>query len=89
MLNFLARRILYTIPVVLIASFLLFVFVRATFDPTAKLRAGRADAGAVAREKERLGLDQPGRRPVRRTGSASSCAATGVRASAPARTSSR
>lgn len=59
MLNFLGRRILYTIPVVLIASFLLFVFVRATFDPTAKLRSGRADSAAVAREQERLGLDKP------------------------------
>jgi len=59
MLNFLGRRVLYTIPVVLIASFLLFVFVRATFDPTAKLRSGRVDAQAVAREKERLGLDKP------------------------------
>ncbi len=59
MLNFLGRRILYTIPIVLIASFLLFVFVRATFDPTAKLRSGRADSAAVAREKERLGLDKP------------------------------
>jgi peptide/nickel transport system permease protein len=58
-LNFLARRILFTIPVLLIASFLLFVFVRVTFDPTAKLRAGRTDTEAVAREKERLGLDKP------------------------------
>jgi peptide/nickel transport system permease protein len=58
-LNFISRRILYTIPVVLIASFLLFVFVRATFDPTAKLRTGHVDAQAVARERSRLGLDKP------------------------------
>ena len=59
MLSFLGRRVLYTIPVVLIASFLLFMFVRITFDPTAKLRSGRLDSQAVAREKERLGLDKP------------------------------
>jgi peptide/nickel transport system permease protein len=58
-LNFLARRVLFTIPVVLIASFVLFVFVRATFDPTARLRSSHADVGAVTREKERLGLDRP------------------------------
>ena len=59
MLKFIGRRVLYTIPVILIASFVLFVFVRATYDPTARLRSSRADAGAVAREKERLGLDRP------------------------------
>ena len=38
MLVYVLRRILISIPVVLIASFVLFVFVRETFDPTARLR---------------------------------------------------
>jgi peptide/nickel transport system permease protein len=58
MLTFITRRILYSVPVLIIASFLLFVFVRATFDPTVKLRGSR-DPQAVVRERERLGLDRP------------------------------
>lgn len=55
---YIARRLAYSVPVLLIASFLLFAFVRATFDPTARLRASR-DPNAVQRERERLGLDRP------------------------------
>jgi len=58
MLTYVARRLAYSIPVLLIASFLLFAFVRVTFDPTARLRASR-DPSAVARERTRLGLDKP------------------------------
>ncbi len=58
MLNYVGRRILYSIPVLLIASFLLFAFVRSTFDPTARLRASR-DKTVVNRERHRLGLDKP------------------------------
>jgi peptide/nickel transport system permease protein len=58
MLNYVSRRLLYSIPVLLIASFLLFAFVRSTFDPTARLRASR-DKTAVTRERNRLGLDKP------------------------------
>lgn len=57
MFAYLARRLLYSVPVVLIASFLLFWAVRIAFDPLAKLRGGR-DPGALARATERLGLDQ-------------------------------
>ena len=64
MLNYVGRRILYSIPVLLIASFLLFAFVRSTFDPTARLRASR-DKTVVQRERERLGLEQSAGRPVR------------------------
>ena len=56
MLTFVLRRILYSIPVLLIASFLLFAFTRSTFDPTARLRASR-DPAAVQRERDRLGLN--------------------------------
>jgi peptide/nickel transport system permease protein len=44
---------------VLIASFLLFAFVRATFDPTAHLRSSRTAAEAIKSERKRLGLDKP------------------------------
>src|SRR5436309_14455361 len=58
MFSYVARRMAYSIPVLLIASFLLFGFVRATFDPTARLRSSR-DPHAVERERARLGLDKP------------------------------
>src|SRR6202047_1262903 len=59
MLTYITRRVLYSIPVVLIASFLLFAFVRATFDPTAHLRSSRTAAEALGSERKRLGLDKP------------------------------
>jgi peptide/nickel transport system permease protein len=59
MLTYISRRVLYSIPVILVASFLLFTFVRATFDPTAKLAGSSHDAHAVARERKFLGLDKP------------------------------
>lgn len=59
MLNYLGRRALYSIPVILVASFLTFAFVRATFDPTAKLRQSREAASAIRAERARLGLNRP------------------------------
>jgi peptide/nickel transport system permease protein len=58
MLTYVARRVLYSIPVLLIASFLLFAFVRMTFDPTDRLRQSR-DPQAIARARQELGLDKP------------------------------
>jgi peptide/nickel transport system permease protein len=58
MATYVGRRLLYSIPVILVASILLFVFVRETTDPTARLRASR-DTHAVARERARLHLDDP------------------------------
>ena len=58
MYAFILRRILISIPVLLVASFLLFWGVRATFDPTARLRQVQ-DPGVLERERERLGLDDP------------------------------
>jgi peptide/nickel transport system permease protein len=52
----LIRRLLYSIPVLLVASFLMFWMVRTTFDPTARLRVSR-DPEVIAQERERLGLD--------------------------------
>ena len=58
MLTYVGRRILFSIPVLVIASFLLFGFVRATFDPTARLRSSR-DPQTIQRAREELGLDKP------------------------------
>ena len=58
MLTYSLRRVAYSVPVLLIASFLLFAFVRTTFDPTARLAASR-DPQARIREQHRLGLDDP------------------------------
>lgn len=57
MITFITRRVLYSVPVILVASFILFWAVRSTFDPLAKLRQAQ-DPTAVAREIERLGLDR-------------------------------
>lgn len=58
MAGFAARRVLFSIPVLLIASFLLFGFVRTTFDPTVELRLSR-DRQAAARVRQARGLDRP------------------------------
>ena len=57
MIAYVLRRLLVSAPLVLLASFILFVAVRATFDPLAKLRQSR-DPGVIERETQRLGLDQ-------------------------------
>lgn len=57
MIGYVLRRLAYSVPVVLIASFILFWAVRAAFDPLAKLRQSR-DPSVVQREIERLGLDR-------------------------------
>lgn len=57
MFPFIIRRVLYSVPVILVASFLLFWAVRSTFDPLAKLRQS-TDPTALQREVERLGLDR-------------------------------
>jgi peptide/nickel transport system permease protein len=57
MLSYIGRRVLYSVPVILVASFLTFVFVRATFDPTAKLRQSREPEAAIRAARVRLGLN--------------------------------
>jgi peptide/nickel transport system permease protein len=59
MLTYISRRVLYSIPVIIIASFLLFAFVRGTFDPCAKLRSSREGAASYERCRVRLGTDKP------------------------------
>jgi len=57
MITFITRRVLYSVPVIVVASFVLFWAVRSTFDPLAKLRQAH-DPAVIAREIERLGLDR-------------------------------
>ncbi|MGZ4688540.1 MAG: ABC transporter permease [Acidimicrobiia bacterium] len=58
MLTYISRRALYSIPVILIASFLLFWMVRETFDACAKEVASK-DNTAVQRCRDNLRLDDP------------------------------
>jgi len=58
MLTYVMRRVLLAIPVLILASVLLFTIVRATTDPTARFSQSR-DAGVIERETKRLGLDKP------------------------------
>jgi len=59
MLTYVSRRVLYSIPVILVASFLLFWFVRGSFDPCAKVRVGNQGGGtAYVQCQERLGLHE-------------------------------
>lgn len=57
MVTYILRRILYSIPVVLVASFLLLWGVRATFDPCAQLRTSPGGVTAVERCRADLKLD--------------------------------
>ena len=58
MLRYVVRRVVFSLPVLLVASFLLFTAVRVTFDPTDRLRQSR-DPEAVQRARHELGLDKP------------------------------
>ena len=59
MLSFIARRILYSVPVLLAASFFAFLGVRTTFDPLQKFRLGIKDPTVLQRITEKFGLDRP------------------------------
>jgi peptide/nickel transport system permease protein len=58
-LTYVVRRIALSIPVVVIASMLVFGFTRATTDPLARLAQSRDAAALIPRERHRLGLDRP------------------------------
>lgn len=58
MLTYVSRRLLYSVPIVIVASFLMFWMVRATYDPCARARASH-DAAAVSRCEDRLQLHDP------------------------------
>ena len=51
MLSFIARRIIYSIPVLLIASFVTFVGIRWAFDPLARYKAPGAIADAAVKRR--------------------------------------
>jgi len=58
-LTFVVRRLAYSIPVLLIASAMVFGFTRATTDPLARLRQSKDAQRLVPAEEHRLGLDRP------------------------------
>jgi peptide/nickel transport system permease protein len=58
-LRFIGRRLLSSIPVLLIASFVVFWGVRQTFDPLAKFRQSRDAERVIAEKTKELGLDRP------------------------------
>jgi peptide/nickel transport system permease protein len=61
MLRYAIRRLIYSIPVLIIASIVVFVVVRKAADPTAALRLNpRISAADVERLRHVLGLDQSG-----------------------------
>src|SRR3954471_12637799 len=57
MATYILRRLLYSIPVILVASFVLLWSVRATFDPCAQFRTTQGGAASVARCRASLHLD--------------------------------
>jgi peptide/nickel transport system permease protein len=58
--RYIIRRLLFAIPVLLIASFVVFLVVRATIDPVAAYALNpRVTPADLARLKKELGLDQP------------------------------
>jgi peptide/nickel transport system permease protein len=57
-LAYIVRRILISIPVIIVASVAVFWFVSVSTDPVARLRASD-DPNAYDRERERLGLNDP------------------------------
>ena len=60
MLRYLVRRVLGSIPVLLVASFLTFWLVRVAVDPLAKFRHLRElGASASPQQRKELGLDHP------------------------------
>jgi peptide/nickel transport system permease protein len=58
-LKFILRRFVYSVPVLVVASFLVFWGIRTTYDPTAKLRTSKTGAQAVAERRKELGLNHP------------------------------
>ena len=59
MLKFVLRRILFSIPILVIASFIVFWGIRVTFDPTARYRQSRDAAKLIAEKRKEFGLDRP------------------------------
>src|SRR5687767_12511651 len=60
MLYYVARRVLISIPILLISSVMIFGFMRATTDPVQALRNPRMTAEDLDRVKKAYGLDKSG-----------------------------
>jgi peptide/nickel transport system permease protein len=61
MLRYVIRRLIFSIPVLLLSSILVFTVVHATADPSALMRSNpRVSAEDIARVREQLGLDRSG-----------------------------
>jgi peptide/nickel transport system permease protein len=58
-LRYLVRRVLGSIPVLLVASFITFWLVRRAIDPLAKFRHYRDSQRVLAEQRKALGLDHP------------------------------
>jgi peptide/nickel transport system permease protein len=59
MLTYIARRIVYSVPVLVVASFLTFCGLRIAFDPLAKFRNLKDAALIIPEQRIRLGLNHP------------------------------
>src|SRR6266700_5934995 len=59
MLTYIARRIMYSIPVLIVVSFVTFWGLRLAFDPLAKYRGQHNSATILPIQRKRLGLDKP------------------------------
>jgi ABC-type dipeptide/oligopeptide/nickel transport system permease component len=59
MLTYIARRILYSVPVLIVASFLTFWGLRIAFDPLAKYRNAKGGVATIIEQRKRLGLNHP------------------------------
>jgi peptide/nickel transport system permease protein len=59
MLTYIARRIVYSVPVLIVASFLSFWGLRVAFDPLAKYRNSKGGAQTLIEQRKRLGLNHP------------------------------
>ena len=59
MLRYLVRRVLGAIPVLVVASIIVFALVRYAYDPLAKFRRQKDSARILAEQRKALGLDDP------------------------------
>jgi peptide/nickel transport system permease protein len=59
MFTYIARRIVYSVPVLIAASFLTFCGLRIAFDPLARFRQSKGAALVIPQQRKRLGLDHP------------------------------
>jgi peptide/nickel transport system permease protein len=59
MLTYIARRVVYSVPVLIVASFLTFWGLRVAFDPLAKFRTSKSASTVIPEQRHRLGLDHP------------------------------